>query len=59
MVGTCLLVYTVVTTHNVSVTYTAFEAELVLALDTCGPDESVLSRMFILYQVRGFTAWSL
>lgn len=59
MIGTCLLVYTVVTTHDVSVTNTTFEAELVLALNTCGPNESVLNRMFLLYQVRGFTAQSL
>jgi hypothetical protein len=38
MVGTCLLVYTVVTTHDISVARTTFEAELVLALNTCGPN---------------------
>jgi hypothetical protein len=52
MVGTCLVVYTVVTTHDVSVTCTTFEAELVLTLNTCDPNESVLNRVFLLCQVR-------
>lgn len=56
MVGTCLLVYTVVTTQNISVARATLKAKLVFAPDTYDPNESVLSRMLSFVPSRGFTA---
>ena len=58
MIGACLLVYTVVAAQNISVARATLKAKLVLAPDTCDPNESVLSRMLSSIPSRGFTAQS-
>jgi len=56
MIGACLLVYTVVTTQNISVARATLKAKLVFAPDAYDQNESVLSRMLYSVPSRGFTA---